>query len=69
MSISINGEILIELGNGTCFLTEGNYEGKKAFGIGREGDDNPIIIITFKSHESVKQFVSDITEMLKDTGA
>ncbi len=69
MSISINGEILIELGNGTCFLTEGDYEGKKAFGIGRQGDDTPIVVITFKSPESVKQFVHDVTEMLKDTGA
>lgn len=69
MSMTIKGEIVIKLGKGACFITEGEYGGKRALGFGVQGEENPAVIITFETPESVTKFVKDITKMLKDTGA
>lgn len=69
MSINFKNEVVIEIGKGTCFITEGKYNDKRALGFGRQGEDDPVVIISFETPESVSKFVKDITEMLKDTGA
>lgn len=69
MSISIKGEIVIELGKNECFISEGNYGEKRALGFGNKNHEHPSIVITFETPESVNKFVKDITGMLKDTGA
>lgn len=69
MSINFKNEVIIEIGKGTCFITEGKYNDKRALGFGRQGEDDPVVIISFETPESVSKFVKDITEMLKDTGA
>lgn len=69
MSITIKGEVVIAIGKGNCFIAEGEYHGKRGLGFGRRNDDEPSVVITFENEEAIKNFLSDITEMMKDTGA
>lgn len=69
MSIHISTEVVVELGKGNCFITEGKFKDKRAIGFGVKNQDEPIVVITFETPESVNKFVKDITDMLKDTGA